>query len=163
MTEAPAAPQGPGVLTPFPAPPTEGRRVRIGWGLGIGAAVLVLVCGGGLAAVTGLVVVAGRALNEQAKVVVSEYLGDVKAKRYAEAYDALCDRTKAELTEAQYTSEQAGRQPIQDFRVGTMDLASVDLAVPVDVTYTDGSTARLQAYLGQNEKTGEFQVCSVEE
>ena len=163
MTEAPAAPQGPGVLTPFPAPPTEGRRIRIGWGLGIGAAVLVLVCGGGLAAVTGLVVVAGRALNEQAKVVVTDYLGDVKAKRYAEAYDALCDRTKAELTEAQYTSEQAGRQPIQDFQVGTMDLASVDLAVPVDVTYTDGSTARLQAFLGQSEQTGEFQVCSVEE
>jgi hypothetical protein len=163
MTEAPAPPQGPGVLTPFPAPPTEGRRIRIGWGLGIGAAVLVLVCGGGLAAVAGLIAVAGRALNEQAEVVVSDYLGDVKAKRYAEAYDSLCDDTKAQLTEAQYTSQQAGQQPIQDFSVGTIDLASVDLAVPVDVTYTDGRTARLQAYLGQDEETGEFQVCSVEE
>ena len=163
MTEAPAPPQGPGVLTPFPAPPTEGRRIRIGWGLGIGAAVLVLVCGGGLAAVAGLIAVAGRALNEQAEVVVSDYLGDVKAKRYAEAYDSLCDDTKAQLTEAQYTSQQAGRQPIQKFSVGTLDLASVDLAVPVDVTYTDGSTARLQAFLGQSEQTGEFQVCSLEE
>jgi hypothetical protein len=144
MTEAPVAPQGPGVLTPFPAPPTEGRRIRIGWGLGIGAAVLVLVCGGGLAAVAGLVAVAGRALNEQVKVVVSDYLGDVRAK-------------------AQYTTEQAGRQPIRDFRVGSLDLASVDLAVPVDVTYTDGRAARLQAYLGQSQETGEFQVCSVEE
>ena len=41
----------------FPAPPTEGRRFRIGLGLGIGALVVLLVCGGGVAAAVGLTAV----------------------------------------------------------------------------------------------------------
>jgi hypothetical protein len=163
MTEAPAAPPGPGVLSPFPAPPTEGRRLRVGWGVGIGAAALLLVCGGGLAALIGLGAVMSRALNEQAQVVVGAYLDDIKARRYAEAYDSLCPETRAQVTEAQFTSDQAGEEPIGAYRVGKLNLADVDLAVPVQVTYADGRTAQLRAYLGQNEETGAFQVCSVEE
>jgi hypothetical protein len=161
--EAPPAPQGPGVVPPFPAPPTEGRRLRVGWGLGVGAAVLLLVCGGGVAAVIGLVEVMSRALNEQAQVVIGDYLDDVNAKRYAEAYDSLCAETKAQVSQAQFTSDQAGQEPIRSYTVGDLPLTSVDLAVPVDVTYTDGSTGQLRAYLGQNRETGQFQVCSVEE
>ena len=157
-----APPQGPGVVVPFPVPPTEGRRLRVGWGVGIGAAVVLLVCAGGLAAVIGLFAVMSRALNEQAHVVVGEYLDDVNARRYADAYNSLCDRTKAQLSEAEFTSRQAQQEPIASYRVGEIDLTSMDLPVPVDVTYSDGGTGRLKAYLGQNE-TGEFQVCSVEE
>ncbi|HET6532840.1 MAG TPA: hypothetical protein VFH03_19810, partial [Actinoplanes sp.] len=83
--------------------------------------------------------------------------------RYADAYDSLCPETRARVTEAQFTSQQAGQDPIRSYDVGTLDLASVDLAVPVSVTYADGRTGQLQAYLGQNEETGAFQVCSVEE
>jgi hypothetical protein len=163
MTQAPAPPPGPGVLTPFPAPPTEGRRLRVGWGLGIGAAVLLLVCGGGVSALIGLGVLMNRALNEQADVVVSAYLTDLKDRRYTEAYAALCDERKAQISEAEFASQQAGRETISDWDVGTLDLTSVDLAVPVEVTYSDGRTGQLQAYLGQNEETGAFQVCSVGE
>jgi hypothetical protein len=163
MTEAPAPPQGPGVLAPFPAPPTEGRRLRLGWGLGIGAAAVLLLCVGGVAAVIGLFNVMQRALNEQAQVVIGDYLDDINARRYAEAYDSLCAETRSQVSEAQFTSEQAGQEPIRAYQVGSLDLASVDLAVPVDVTYSDGRTGQLQAYLGQNEETGQFQVCRVEE
>ena len=160
--ETPVPPPGPGVFPPFPAPPTEGRRLRIGWGLGLGAAALLLVCGGGLAALIGLGTVMERALNEQARVVIGDYLDDVNAKRYAEAYDSLCAETKTQVTEAQFTSDQAGQDPIRSYTVGDLPLTSVDLAVPVEVTYTDGSTGQLRAYLGQNRETGQFQVCSIE-
>lgn len=160
---APPAPRGPGVVPPFPAPPTEGRRRRIGLGLGIGAGVLVLACGGGVAALAGLGVVMTNALNEQAKVVIGDYLDDVKAKRFGEAYDSLCAQTRATVTRAEFTSEAQTAEPIQSWQVGDLDLASVDLAVPVRVTYTDGGSGQLNAYLGQNRETGQFQVCSVEE
>jgi hypothetical protein len=165
MSEAGVAPppQGPGVVPPFPAPPTEGRRRRVGLGLGIGAGVLALVCGGGIVATVGLISVAGRALNEQAQAVVGDYLDDVKAERYSEAYDALCDQTRSRVSEAEFTSDARADEPIERYRVGEMDLTAVDLSVPVDVTYENGTTARLKAYLGQNRETGEFQVCSVEE
>src|SRR3954466_13328603 len=163
MTQAPAPPQGPGVIPPFPAPPTEGRGRRIGLGLGIGAFVALLVCGGGLAAAIGLTTVASRAFNEQAQVVVGDYLDDVKAKRYDEAYAALCSEARQAESQAEFTSRVATEEPIESYRVGELNLADVDLPVPVEVTYADGRTETLKAYLGQSRETGQFQVCSLGE
>ena len=159
----PPPPRGPGLYAPFPAPPTEGRRSRVGLGLGIGAAVVLLVCGGGVAAVFGLLTVASRALNEQAEVVVGDYLGDLKAKRYTEAYNRLCEPVKATTTVAEFTSRAGAEEPITSWQVGDVDLTDVTLGVPVDVVYADGDTGQLRASLGQNRETGEFQLCSLEE
>jgi hypothetical protein len=159
----PAPPPGPGVVPPFPAPPTEGRGRRVGLGLGLGALVLLLACGGGLTAVIGLGVVGTRAINEQVQVVITDYVEDVKARRYTEAYDSLCSQAKRETSRADFVSRVAAEEPIDDYRVGELDLTSVEMAVPVDVTYRDGDTARLFAYLDQNRQTGEFQVCRIEE
>jgi hypothetical protein len=51
--------------------------------------------------------------------------------------------------------------PELGWEVGDVNL--VRLAAPVTITYADGDTADLQAYLGQNRETGGFEVCSVEE
>jgi hypothetical protein len=160
---APAPPPGPGVVPPFPAPPTEGRGRRVGLGLGLGALALLLVCGGGLAALVGLTVVMSRALNEQAEVVIGAYIDDISNRRYNAAYDSLCAEAKQQTTRAEFAAEAAALDPIEDYDVGTLDLTAEDLAVPVDVTYADGDTGRLTAYLGQSRQTGEFQVCSLEE
>ena len=163
MTTAPAPPPGPGVVPPFPAPPTEGRTLRIGLGLGIGGGALVLVCGGGVAATAGLFPVMGRALNEQAHVVVGQYFAAVKAQRYAEAYNSQCQDVKDRESQAEFTQRVTSTEPIASYAVGDVDLASVELAVPVTVTYTGGQTANLQVHLGQDRETGEFQVCGIEE
>ena len=157
MTLAPAPPPGPGVHPPFPAPPTEGRGRRIGWGLGIGGAAVLLVCGGGLAAGIGLVSVAGRALNEQAHVVVGDFFAAVKAKRYGEAYNSQCQEVKNTESQAEFTRELAASDPIVSYVVGDVDLTSVELSVPVRVTYADGTSNQLQVHLGQDRETGAFQ------
>ena len=143
---APPPPPGPGVHVPFPAPPTEGRRARVGRNVGIGAGLAVLVGGGGLAALIGLTTSMSGALNEQARVKVGAYIDDVNERRYAEAYNELCEATRSTVSQAEFTSSVTGWQPIRDYRVGTLDLASVELTVPVDVTYTrgDGSTPQKQ-------------------
>ena len=162
-SQAPAPPPGPGVFPPFPAPPTEGRGLRIGLGLGIGAAVLLLVCGGGMAAAVGLFTVMGSALNEQAHVVVGDFFADVKAKRYNEAYDAQCPEVRQRESRAEFAGRFAAQEPIVAYRVGDVDLADVNLSVPVDVTYGDGGTGQLNVSLGQDSETGRFQVCGIEE
>jgi hypothetical protein len=149
------------VLAPFPAPPTEGKRLRLGIGLGLGAAVLLLVCGGGLAATIGLTTIVGNAMNEQAQVVIGDYLEDLEAKRFSEAYGQLCAEERARTTEAEFTSRVGTEEPITSWRVGEVNLNT--LGVPVDVTYANGDTARLEATLGQNPETGGFQVCTLEE
>jgi len=159
--QPPPPPQGPGVYPPFPAPPVEGRGRRIGVGLGIGAGVLLLVCGGGAVAGVGLGRVMTSALNEQADVVVGDYLAALRDREWAKAYDMLCAEARTEENESQFTSRISTGERITGWEVGDVNL--VRLAAPVTITYADGDTADLQAYLGQNRETGGFEVCSVEE
>ncbi len=159
--QPPPPPRGPGVFPPFPAPPVEGRGRRVGLGLGLGAGVLLLVCGGGVAAAVGLTQVMSSALNEQADVVVSDYLEALRDREWAQAYDQLCPRAKAQETESQFVSRVSTQDPITSWDVGNVDL--VQLAAPVSVTYADGDRADLRASLGQNRQTGGFEVCGVEE
>jgi hypothetical protein len=160
---APAPPQGPGVFAPFPAPPTEGRGRRIGLGFGIGGAIVVLVCGGGVAAGVGLLTVMSSALNEQAHVVVGDFFDAVKAKRYGEAYNSQCADVKNQETQAQFTSRITAIDPIASYKVGDVDLTSVNLSVPVQLTYASGGGEQVMVDLGQDRDTGAFQVCGIEE
>jgi hypothetical protein len=159
--QPPPPPQGPGVVPPFPAPPVEGRGRRIGLGLGVGAGVLLLVIGGVVAAAIGLTRVMSSALNEQAEVVVSDYLEALRDREWSQAYEQLCSQAQVQETQSQFTSRVSAGPPITAWDVGPVDL--VRLAAPVAVTYSSGDTADLRAYLGQNRQTGGFEVCRVEE
>lgn len=164
MTTAPhipAPPQGPGVQPPFPAPPVEGRGQRIGLGLGIGALVLVLVCGGGAAALFGLGTSMQGALRERADVAVRGYLDAVRDGRYDAAYGQLCDQAQRRETQAEFRRRVAAEEPITSYTLGDLDV--INASVPVNVTYADGETARLEAYLGQDQNTGAFEVCELAE
>jgi hypothetical protein len=157
----PPPPQGPGVQPPFPAPPVEGKGKRIGWTLGIGAGVLLLICGGGAAAVFGLVTSANSALQEQTHKVVSEYLDALVAQRYDKAYGLLCREAKEDESPSEYRVRVSGMEPITSYQLGKLDL--VNFAVPVEATYDTGDTGQLEAYLGQNSDTGAFEVCDLGE
>jgi hypothetical protein len=159
--QPPPPPQGPGVHPPFPAPPVEGRGRRIGVGLGVGGAVLLLVCGGGGAAAVGLISVMTSALNEQADVVVTDYLESLRDREWSQAYDQLCETAKQEESESEFTSRVSTAELITSWDVGSVDLNGS--TAPVTVTYSDGDTAELKAYLEQNRSTGGFEVCSVKE
>jgi hypothetical protein len=139
----------------------EGRGRRIGVGLGVGAAVLLLVCGGGSVAAVGLFSVMSSALNEQADVVVSDYLEALRDREWSQAYDQLCDTAKQKETESQFTSRVSTAELITSWNVGDVDLVQAN--APVTVTYADGDTAQLRAYLEQSRDTGGFEVCSIEE
>jgi hypothetical protein len=159
--QPPPPPQGPGVIPPFPAPPVEGRGRRLGIGLGIGAGVLALVCGGGLATAVGLTAVMTSALNEQADVVVGDYLDALRDREWSQAYDMLCPRAQRTETESEFVARVSAEKLIADYNVG--DIETVRLTVPVDITYSDSTSAELRAYLEQNRETGGFEVCSIEE
>ncbi|TWG23552.1 hypothetical protein [Actinoplanes teichomyceticus] len=158
---APPPPPGPGVHPPFPAPPVEGRGRRIGLGLGVGAGILVLVCGGGLAAVIGLAVAMTGAANEQAHIVVSDYLDAVQDGDYDKAYAQLCQDTKDVTTLGEYRRRMAQQERFDSYHVGDVDLVTGE--VPVDLTYPGGAVDHVEAQLGQNSSTGAFEVCSLGE
>ena len=153
----PAPPQGPGVYPPFPAPPVEGKGKRIGWGIGIALGVVVLVCGGGTAALVGVVVSTSGALQERAEATVGDYLDALADQRYDAAYKLLCDEAQQQESPADFRARVSREETITDYTFG--DLNFVTLALPVEATYGSGDTAELEAELGQDTDTGEFEVC----
>jgi len=159
--QVPAPPPGPGVQPPFPAPPVEGKGKRIGWGLGIGAGVLLLVCGGGVAALIGLGTSISGALDEQAHAAVNGYLNALKAERFDQAYGMLCPDAQDEQTVSEFRTKAEGEEPIVAWKLGTFD--TIYSTVPVEATYRDGDVRDLEASLDQNTSTGEFEVCEVGE
>ncbi|XVU27010.1 hypothetical protein ACQPZJ_08205 [Actinoplanes sp. CA-054009] len=157
----PPPPRGPGVQPPFPAPPVEGKGRRIGMGLGIAGAVVVLVCGGGVAALIGLVSAGTSALQEQAHAAVDDYLNALKSENYAAAYDDLCESARRQESQAEFRTRVSAGEPIVSWRLGEFDLT--DITVPVEATFAGGDVEQLTAELDQNSSTGEFEVCDIAE
>ena len=99
---------------------------------------LLLICGGGVAAVIGLVSSMSGALNERAHKAVTEYLDAVDSKQYVKAYGLLCRQARDDETPSEYTERISQNQPIQRYQLGDLDL--VNLSVPVDATYRRTAT-----------------------
>lgn len=157
----PVPPRGPGVVPPFAAPPTEGRTMRLWLGLGAAGLFVLLCCGGGVAAIAGLTVFGVRAIDEQARVVVTDYVDALERAEYGEAYALLCDDRQRVQTPTDFARSEAQAPRIQSFQVHATETGATDIVVPVDVTYSSGSSSTLRFLMAQDSGTGEFEVCGV--
>jgi hypothetical protein len=150
------------VVPPFPAPPVEGRSTRIWLGLGVAGLAVLLCCGGGLAAGIGLVFTGVEAINERAHVAVRDYLDAVQARRFDDAYDALCPELRARESESRFAQRLAAEPRITAYEPGDLNPNISPLVVPVDVEYANGMSGTLRIRLEQDSRTGEFEVCGIE-
>jgi len=158
----PQPPPGPGVQPPFVAPPTDGSRRRrwIATAL-IGSAVLV-ICAGGLVGLGGLVVFGNQMIVDQSKTAVSDHLTAVRDGDYSAAYEQLCDRRKAEVTESQFRDSVTDGPTINSFTVGE-PVISRSIVVPATLSYTDGTEESVRYLIEQDTSTGGFEVCGRED
>ncbi|MDG4827569.1 hypothetical protein O7635_37485 [Asanoa sp. WMMD1127] len=157
----PVPPSGPGVQPPFAAPPTEGRTRRLWLGLGAAGLFVLLCCGGGVAAIAGLTVFGVRAIDERARVVVTDYVSALEQAEYGEAYALLCDDRQRAQSPADFAATESLEPRIRSFQVRPTQTGATDIVVPVDVTYASGSSSTLRFVLAQDRGTGEFEVCGV--
>ncbi len=128
--------------------------------LGIGAGVGLLVCGGGMVALIGLGTSAQTAIGERAVAAVRGYLDALQDGRYERAYALLCDRAQRQESVTEFR-QRAAADPITSYALGEPNF--VTLTVPVQATYANGNSADLDAVLGQDTSTGEFEVCELAE
>jgi hypothetical protein len=158
----PDPPQGPGVGIPFPVPPTEGRSSRVWVGLGVGALVAVLACGGGVAAIIGIATTGARALGEQAEVVVGDYFEAVQQKRYDDAYAQLCEQAQEDESPDEFRRRLTREPDIRTFDIGDTSVTAIDPVVSVDIVYVNATSGTLRVFLVQDGSTGQYEVCDVE-
>src|SRR6185436_73754 len=98
VTSPTAPPPGPGVLVPFIAPPTDGRRRRRGRAwifVGVAIAIVVIGCVGGVGS---LMYFATRVVINQQHDAVVDYLTAVQAQDYPKAYAMQCPRERERRT-----------------------------------------------------------------
>ncbi|GIF49816.1 hypothetical protein Afe04nite_43550 [Asanoa ferruginea] len=154
----PAPPPGPGVVPPFAAPPTEGRTMRLWLGLGAAGLAVLLCCGGGIVALSGLTVFGVRALDERARVGATDYLSALERSEYAQAYALLCEDQQARQTASDFAREQARSPRISSFQVRKTEMVT-SIVVPVDIVYATGSSSTLKFVMEQDTATGDLEVC----
>ena len=130
---------GPGVVPPFAAPPREGNRRRMWTGLGIGAAVFVLCCGGGIFGLGALVVSSTSARSDEARTVVEKYMTAWQGQDYPGAYQLVCDEVRDTTSLASFTGDLS-QVEVSEFDVGTPRLNTDTTVVPVRITFSDGDT-----------------------
>ncbi|HYN97831.1 MAG TPA: hypothetical protein VES42_28660, partial [Pilimelia sp.] len=157
---APEPPAGPGVTPPFPAPPTEGGAKRLWLGLGVAGLAFVVCCGGGAAAFVALLATTARAYTERAEAVVSEYLDDVRERRYGEAYGALCQDLRRDESARAFARRLAAEPQISDYELADIELVS-EIVMPATVTYDDGSSDTLRFVL-EPDSEGALEVCRID-
>jgi hypothetical protein len=160
VTVSAPIPPGPGATAPFPAPPAEGGGARLGWGLGIAGAFLVLCCGGVLTAFIGLVITQVAADNEQARAVVGSYLDALSDEDYDKAYDLLCDEQQRAISRDRFETAERARKDLTSYQIGELD--PYEATVPVQERYRDGATDEVTYLLQRDEKTAQLEICGRE-
>ncbi len=158
----PQPPPGPGVQPPFVAPPTDGARQRRWLAIGLSTGFVVLVCIGGLFGVGSLVVLGTRVVQDQATAKVTEYLTAVRDGEYQRAYSLLCDERQARESERQFVNDNLGGPRVREFTVGRAELSD-DIRVPATIRYADGSADTVDFVMAQDGRTGDVEVCAVED
>jgi len=159
---APPPPPGPGVQPPFVAPPTDGTRQRRWLAIGLATGFVVLVCIGGLIGAGSLVVLGTQVVRDEATAKVTEYLTAVRDGEYLRAYGLLCDERQARESEREFVNENLGGPRVRDFTVGSAELSD-DIRVPATIRYADGTVDTVDFVMAQDGRTGDVEVCQVED
>jgi hypothetical protein len=152
-----SVPQGPGAQPPFVVAPTEGSTVRLWWGLATGAVALLLVCGGGIAVFAGMIITGMRAVNDQARQVVTEYLTSLERGKASDAYELVCDSLQKRYTVEEFQVLERKTATSTGFTLGELDPGT--LRMPVQLRYPAGQPEQVTYQLAQDQATGHIEIC----
>ena len=157
-------PPGPGVRPPFAAPPTDVDRTRLWIGLGIGGAVLLLCCGGGVFGIGALCVAGTDQINQGAQGVVRAYVTAQARQDYGAAYVLQCRRERDRESEDEFV-DRLRREPritqfqLYDFEIERSPANQGSYLVPADLRLDNGQTRRIRYRVVVDKGEAAYQVC----
>lgn len=160
--QVPPPPPGPGVRAPFAAPPTERDRKRLWIGLGVGAALLVLCCGGGAFGIGALIVSRTDALRSEGASVVRQYLDGLRDANYRRSYNLLCSDVRATLSLGTFTSNQERQPRVISYTLYEPQLTGTGVVVDADVTTSGGTSDHRSFDLVEDAEAAALRICAGE-
>jgi hypothetical protein len=139
LVGVPAPPQGPGVAPPFAVPPRDRDSKRLWIGLGIGGALLVLCCVGGIAGIGVLAAGGDSIARSQATSVVRTFLEAIQEEKYADAYAELCDEVAERVSLADFERRYRSDR-LDSFEVGQVTPTNTTIVVDASLHWRDRGT-----------------------
>jgi hypothetical protein len=150
------------VQAPFATPPTERDRKRLWIGLGVGAALLVLCCGGGAFGIGALVVARTDALRSEGATVVRQYLDGLRDGNYRHSYSLLCSDLRGAISLGSYTSQKEREPRVVSYQLYEPQLTGAGVVVDADVTVSGGSLDHRTFDLVEDAEAGALRICAGE-
>ena len=139
---------------PYPAPPKSRRGLWIG--LGIGTAVVLLLCCGGL----GVLGYLGYQASRSPEAVAASWLDHLQQRDYQAAYDLLCRDRRAAAGPAEFAATFTGGESLVDYTVERGSARTAGGRSEVDVTVTlAGAPAPSAGRLVLASEGGDWKVC----
>jgi hypothetical protein len=134
VDEVPPPPRGPGVFTPFSAPPRDRDLKGLWIGLGVGGLVLVLCCVGGVLGIGFLMPYADSLGKAQVASVVEDYLTALRNEDYATAHDEYLCAHERQAHSVAWFEDHFGSAKVTEFVVNSDDVQfTQEIRVPARV------------------------------
>jgi hypothetical protein len=126
--------------------------------IGVGGAVLLLCCAGGVAGLGVLAVATGKATTTEARTTVRDFLDGLARRDYRHAYDQVCASRREDQTLAEFTAQERALPAVEGFTVAQPVAEGSELRVPAQVRTVEGTTT--EEYLVITDRqAGALKVC----
>lgn len=157
-----STPRNLGTPVPFAAPPRDRDGTRLAVTIVVSILAVVLLCGGGIVGLGVATVAAGEALLERSENVADEFMGHIVDRNFPDAYDALCQSAKDELTPQEFESDWLPLD-INRYELGQpSDTMEGGMSVPVDARTTEGERLAITLTVALGGQNMEMSVCGWE-
>jgi hypothetical protein len=103
-----------------------------------------------------------QALPARATAVVTEYLEDLRARNYAQAYDLLCAPLKAGMSKSTYVTGERDSSHVRAYSLAQPEITGSEVIVPTQVWTDDGNTQSRQYGLIDDQQGSGLRICSGE-
>lgn len=151
-------PRGPGVVVPFAVPPRDTDKTRTIVTIIVSVVVAVLLCGGVAVGFGGVLVWYNNSLTDETVNTASEFMDDIVADEYPSAYGQVCEATRKNVSESEFTSEWE-QIDVTDYRLEPVTPSDDGtLLVPVEARTGNGSQS-FDLVVTMNPETMGVEVC----
>jgi hypothetical protein len=127
--------------------------------IGVGAAFLVLCCGGGIFGFGALIYSQSRALPAEATQVVTNYLDALQRADFRKAYDQLCGDVHDQESLAQFTDSQRRRPQVTSYAIEGTRISGSQVIVDAEVTTSTTNPHLVSYYLIEDQQAGGLRIC----
>jgi hypothetical protein len=148
------------VRVPFAAPPTERDRRRTWIGLGVGGAVLLLCCVGGVLGFGALVISTDRAMPAEARTAVANFLDGLATGDYNKAYDQLCSRVQSAESAEDFRLQQQQLPAVRSYTVEVPVQHGSQFQVVTEVGNAAGQNSTENYIVQPDSQAGALRVCA---